>query len=499
MYSKINNFILKIILILMVTLFTFVLNVSTLNAKNIIPETEYKKNIALNEILNVNLNKLKITLEKKYNSRILFEWNIPWENTQNWAIFKKQFEKFWDKEINLSIYKLIWRNKELITNEKINIFVYNKEIVQIFEKKLEKKIESFIENSKDSWIYINKIIIEKKKIEKINLKEKVLNKLNESNYLVVWWWKEFIFDILSKINSEKPEQNLNLVLMSSFNIGILQKYLQNFTSNKTWINNAILIDESSKYEILKSPENINFLKEEMWKNNYEYLNLNSESKINEFLFISKFVNNLSNSWFSTLNIYLVLIIPFLLVWVIIFKHLIGLTTTGILIPTIITLLFLKLSFLPTITLLIIFLITNLILSKIVAKYNLHYSPRIALLTLVNIIIAILSINIFIANDLISININDIMFIIFFILISEKLVHIIVSKEFSEYKISLLNTLFFTILSYIFFSLTFTKTFILAYPEMILLLIPISFIIWKFTGLRATEYFRFKEVIKSIEE
>jgi len=77
MYSKINNFILKIILILMVTLFTFVLNVSTLNAKNIIPETEYKKNIALNEILNVNLNKLKITLEKKYNSRILFEWNIP--------------------------------------------------------------------------------------------------------------------------------------------------------------------------------------------------------------------------------------------------------------------------------------------------------------------------------------------------------------------------------------------------------------------------------------
>jgi hypothetical protein len=27
----------------------------------------------------------------------------------------------------------------------------------------------------------------------------------------------------------------------------------------------------------------------------------------------------------------------------------------------------------------------------------------------------------------------------------------------------------------------------------------SFIIWRFTGLRATEYFRFKEVIRSIEE
>jgi hypothetical protein len=51
--------------------------------------------------------------------------------------------------------------------------------------------------------------------------------------------------------------------MSSFNIDILQKYLQNFTSNKIWINDAILIDESSKYEILKSPNNIKSLQEEM--------------------------------------------------------------------------------------------------------------------------------------------------------------------------------------------------------------------------------------------
>ena len=77
MYSKTNGFILKIILILTVIMFTFILNVNTLNAENIIPETEYKKNIALNEVLNINLNKLKTTLEKQYNSRILFEWNIP--------------------------------------------------------------------------------------------------------------------------------------------------------------------------------------------------------------------------------------------------------------------------------------------------------------------------------------------------------------------------------------------------------------------------------------
>ena len=103
------------------------------------------------------------------------------------------------------------------------------------------------------------------------------------------------------------------------------------------------------------------------------------------------------------------------------------------------------------------------------------------------------------RELIQININDIMFIIFFILISEKLITVIVSKEFNEYKDSLVNTMVFSLLAYIFFSINIIITFILAYPEIIILLIPISFIIGKFTWLRVTEYFRFKEVIKSIEE
>ena len=122
-----------------------------------------------------------------------------------------------------------------------------------------------------------------------------------------------------------------------------------------------------------------------------------------------------------------------------------------------------------------------------------------MLTIINIIVFIITINVFIIYNLISININDIMFIIFFILIAEKLVNIIASKEFGEYKATLINTLLFSIIAFVIFKLNFVKTFILAYPEIILLLIPMSFIIWRFTWLRVTEYFRFKEVIKSIEE
>jgi hypothetical protein len=92
-----------------------------------------------------------------------------------------------------------------------------------------------------------------------------------------------------------------------------------------------------------------------------------------------------------------------------------------------------------------------------------------------------------------------MFFIFFILISEKLITVIISKEFWEYKANLWNTLIFAFTSYLIFSLIFIKTILLSYPELIILLVPLLFMIWKFTGLRVTEYFRFREVIKSIEE
>jgi hypothetical protein len=62
----------KIIIKLIITLLLFVLTISISNASE---DIKYKKNIALNEIFNINLNELKSKLEEEYKSKILFEWN----------------------------------------------------------------------------------------------------------------------------------------------------------------------------------------------------------------------------------------------------------------------------------------------------------------------------------------------------------------------------------------------------------------------------------------
>ncbi|MBP6084900.1 hypothetical protein KA517_01540 [Candidatus Gracilibacteria bacterium] len=45
----------------------------------------------------------------------------------------------------------------------------------------------------------------------------------------------------------------------------------------------------------------------------------------------------------------------------------------------------------------------------------------------------------------------------------------------------------------------SKEYILAYPEIIFLMIPINYLIGKWTGLRISELLRFRELIDTIEQ
>jgi hypothetical protein len=118
---------------------------------------------------------------------------------------------------------------------------------------------------------------------------------------------------------------------------------------------------------------------------------------------------------------------------------------------------------------------------------------------INIIFFIGIINILYSLNLITLNMWDILYFIVFILLSEKMITIITSKDLWEYKESFLYTILVAMFSFWIFNITWIKVFLLSYPEVILLLIPMNFLIGKFSWLRITEYFRFKEIIKSVEE
>ncbi len=477
--------------------------------QHLIKEGDFYKNTKLGEITKIDLSSIEKSLSDKLSAKIEFEWNIKWDITQEWSIFEKKFEKSWEKTINLNIYKIESNEKQLVTSEDISLFIYKNKSHIIFDAEMwNEEINKYIEKSTDAWIFVEKIAeVKTDEIEKQNFLELISQfewlKSWNNNYLTLWWDKAFLSGVLSKITKERKVTNssktFNLVLVSPFNTDVLKSYLRNFLSNKLWIKSILLLPESSTSQIRYNPSDIEKLEKGLANKQYEYLKINTKSKITSVLFISQFINTLSNQGFWSNGIWLILIIPFLFTGISIMKHLIGLSPIWALIPIAVTLLLFQVWLISSAIIITVMVLINLLLSKVTNRYTLLYTPKISFIIIVNIAIIMILINILFSYNLINSNISHIIFIILFVLISERLITIILSKEFWEYKFSLFNTMLFAIVAYLFFSISFVQTLIFAYPEMILLLIPLNFIIWRFTWLRVTEYFRFKEVIQNIEE
>lgn len=470
---------------------------------------ELDQNIKVWGEIKYDLSDIEKKLLKNYNLKVEFEWSLKWTTTKKWSIFKRKFSDFWKKEINLNIYTLKDKEKKLILDKKFHIFVYKNKMPIIFDKNIwEERIEKYIDKSIESGIYVSKdLVINLEDNKKIDLWKYINNNFElipeKWNYVTIWWDEKFIFTVIWRINKEFildwKSINTNLVLVSPFSTDFLDNYLRNLLSGKKWIKNIILIPESSISQLRLNPDNVYNLEKSLNNKEYENLKVNTEEKISNFLFISKFINTLLNNGFLMSSIYLIIIIPFLFTFIWIFKHFIWLSPIWTIIPIFIALQLFILWILPTLIILLLLILFNLSVSKIVNKYTLLYTPKISFIIIMNLAVLMFSINLFYDYNLININISDIIFIVLFIVIAERLITLVISKEFNEYKFNLLNTIIFSLVSYFFLSISTINTVILAYPELILALIPINFMIWRFTWLRITEYFRFREVIKNIEE
>lgn len=483
-------------------------------------EKQYKKEISINSDYVIDLTDLYENLtilnpEKKF----LFDWNLKWASSQSWTVFKRNFSEKWEKELELSIFELSkitdenWNenfDSKLLFNKVFEILVYEKSFFLVYSDEVdESDINNYIDFSKKDGIFINTLWpLNKTDIELTS----IINSIDKyeklwwlkSDFIIVWWSRDFVFNVLSNINknialNEDFNKTLNIISISWYNIDILWSYLKNFLSNKSWINKLIILNENSKYLILKQ-NLIADLEKELSENKHDFIDVNlTNNDVNNFFFVSKFINNLSNLWYSTNSIYMFLIIPFVLTAVIFFKHFIWISPIWIAIPLFITLLFFKLWVFVTLFLIIFYVSLNLFLSMITDRYNLLYAPKMVFLITINIITFVLFINIWYWFWIIWLNASDMLYFIIFILLSEKMINIIISKDLLEYKESFFYTILISLFCFWILSINAIKIITLSYPEIILWLIPINFLIWKFSWLRVTEYFRFKEIIKSIEE
>jgi hypothetical protein len=194
---------------------------------------------------------------------------------------------------------------------------------------------------------------------------------------------------------------------------------------------------------------------------------------------------------------LVLILPIIVTMIAFFRQVIGIKAFGIYTPAIITFAFLATSEIRYgIFIFVTVVAMGIFVRYILKQIRLLYLPRVAIMiTIVGFsILGLLIIGgIYNRTGLASVSIFPILIMITLV---EKFVAVQIEKGDRVAVILAIETLVISVIGYYLASWAVLIGFVLAYPWVSLLTIPVNIFLGKWTGLRLTEYFRFREIINS---
>lgn len=193
------------------------------------------------------------------------------------------------------------------------------------------------------------------------------------------------------------------------------------------------------------------------------------------------------------------------------KYILGFKSFGLYVPVIITYLFYQFSLINTTTtsifqglkyglfvILIVFL-SSYLSYKIIRPLTLHYYSKLAIVTstvTLTLLLILFILSVIGKGGILKI---DIFSLILIVSISERFMNLLASKQTKLALYLSLQTILLGILCFLIISSQSLQVTFLKYPWLILFSFPINYIIGRFTGLRITEYFRFKDILKQDPE
>lgn len=193
------------------------------------------------------------------------------------------------------------------------------------------------------------------------------------------------------------------------------------------------------------------------------------------------------------------------------KYVMGFKSFGIYVPVLLTFMFYELSRIDDLTFSItqglkyglfitaIVFISSYISYKIIQPLALHYYSKLAIVT-TNVTISLLLV-LFLLDliDKEGILRVDIFSLILIASISERFTNLLASKQTTTALMLSIQTILLGLICFFVISTGTIQSAFLNYPWLILLTFPTNYIIGKFTGLRVTELFRFKDLLDKESE
>lgn len=196
--------------------------------------------------------------------------------------------------------------------------------------------------------------------------------------------------------------------------------------------------------------------------------------------------------------YLILALPFIATLIAIFRQIIGIKSFGIYTPLVLTFAFWATDIKYGLAIFIIILLAGTVARYTLKNFRLLYLPRMAIvLTAISLsILSLLAVGGYLRKT--GLASTSILPILIMITLIEKFISAQVEKGLRTATVLSIETVAISIVGYYFITWDVFRSMVLDHPEYILFLFIMNIFLGRWTGLRLSEYLRFKGVIKNVD-
>jgi hypothetical protein len=198
---------------------------------------------------------------------------------------------------------------------------------------------------------------------------------------------------------------------------------------------------------------------------------------------------------SANTITLILLLPLLATIIVIFRYIIGLSGLGLMVPLALSVTLLATGVTPGFIILAAILLSSFFSRFILKKIRIMQMPKLALSMWLAAVVVLITLTLSMAYGVFDVRNVSIFPILLFLLLGDRIFALFMEGNLRETIQTTAITLLLGLLGFAILSWIPLRSFVLLYPEFILLLIPLNIMIGRYFGLRMTEYIKFQPVIK----
>lgn len=214
--------------------------------------------------------------------------------------------------------------------------------------------------------------------------------------------------------------------------------------------------------------------------------------------LSALVNTMLTRGIPSQTVILLLVLPVIAMILAFLKQVVGITTFGLYMPSIIALSFLALGWPLGVLLLLFIVITGYGTRAFMSRWRLLYIPKVAvILTVVSItLLVLMGISTFYN---VTFSRETVFILLIMSTLAESFLNMKTEQGLRMAMVSIAETILAALACVFIVQWDVFQSLILAYPELILFTIIVDVLLGRWTGLRLVEYFRFREVLKHLQE